>query len=792
MADMRAGPRPDEVAARTFPTSFRGFDPAEVRGYLAEVASALAAASQREEMLRDDLARMRATAANPAIDEATLLEVLGDESARVLQVAKEAASDIRRKADANAAIALDQAHSEAERIRIDARAAAEGLERDAEGILAIRTAEADDAAAALIEAAEAEAAKVREVGLAEARSMVAEARAVRERMLGDLKRRVQRGEATVEVLRVGRERLLEAFGVVRDRLDDATHSLATAEARARKDAEEEAERLGQAGAAAVDRVPLKEPAMPELQPSAAEVASPSPSQRTAAPAPAAAPVVVEHAEEVAPAAAEVPNEAEVAAAAPADPPVHTGEPSGEVAEVVPIGGVGGAEDEEDEHAPTPVFDSPAAAPSTGEVPTIAATGTDSGGAGIGRRRRRMLRLAEEPAVRAEEQRLSQLRYLHRPRTGGEPEVHLPEDGMVVVEPPSAGEAVRILRDPGTALESRALRTAAPSDPPRAEPAVTLLGPAPAAPAPAAPAPTAPAPAAPAAPRPTTTVQPGDGDRGARPSAGRSAEAPEAGPAPEPRKDAAALFARLRAERQAAAAAKPPPAPPSPPAPTVEDDEVLLQARDLAVEPVEHLLAKKVKRLLQDHQNAVLDRLRARRPPTALELLGEVEDLLGPLATAAEPLLGDAAGAGAAAAGAADTAIPVADLARDVAANVVKDLRPRLEAAYSVEAPEPRVERVNIAFREWRGERVGRLVGDAAHAAFARGHFVATPARTPLRWVADDGELPCPECEDNGLAGAMAKGTPFPTGHRHPPAHSGCRCLLARPPQGSPAPTSSRR
>ncbi|MEJ7765230.1 MAG: hypothetical protein WKF86_07025, partial [Acidimicrobiales bacterium] len=266
---------------------------------------------------------------------------------------------------------------------------------------------------------------------------------------------------------------------------------------------------------------------------------------------------------------------------------------------------------------------------------------------------------------------------------------------------------------------------------------------------------------------------------------------EDAPRPAPRADAADLFARLRAEREEKAsgkasgeAAEPAPAPAAEEPPV---DELLLQARDAAVAPVEHLLAKKVKRLLQDHQNAVLDRLRAKRPPTALELLGEVEDLLAPLAVAAEPLLSDAASAGAASAGAPDAHVPSSDLARDVAANVVKDLRPRLEQAYSVADGESRVDRVNVAFREWRGERVGRLVADAALAAFSRGHFVATPARTPLRWVADDGERPCAECEDNSLAVATPKGTPFPTGHRHPPVHSGCRCLVVSAPATSAAP-----
>lgn len=715
MADMRAGPRPDEVAGKTFPTSFRGFDTSEVRAYLGQVASKLAASAEREETLRNDLARARASLANPAIDETVLLDLLGDEAAKVLYVAKEAAADIRAKADANAAVALDQAHSEAERLRSEAHTAADRVVRDAEGVLAIRTAEADNAAVRLLHAAEAEAAKVKEGGLAEARSMVAEARAVRERMLGDLKRRVQRGETSMEVLRVGRERMLEAFGVVRDRLDDATHELATAEARARQEAEGDAAKMGAAALAVVEELALMEPV-------------------TAASA-----------------------SDEVVSVPGGEPSVEVGEPTGEVAAIVPIGGVVVQEtDEAEERAP--VFDGPLEAPKTGEVPTIAATGTDSNG--IGRGRRRMLRLAEEPAVRAEEQRLAQMRYLHRPRTGGEAEVHLPEDGMVVVEPPRAGEAVRILRDATSAPQSRAPR---PVSPPASRglggPAVTVLG--------RVPSPMGlPLTTGPVAPTVIPEIE----------SSGIVAP-PEA-----PRADAEALFARLRAERQPTSAAAalpqvPNPPVPNPPVPLPVDDEALLQARDIAVSPVEHLLAKRVKRLLQDHQNAVLDRLRAKRPPTTLELLGEIEDLLGPLAAAAEPLLGDAASAGAAAAGAPDTPVPSADLAGDIAANVVKDLRPRLEVAYSVADPEERVDCVNVAFREWRGDRVGRLVSDATHAAFARGHFVAIPNGTPLRWVADDGERPCPECEDNSLASFTPKGTPFPTGHRHPPAHSGCHCLL---------------
>ncbi len=67
------------------------------------------------------------------------------------------------------------------------------------------------------------------------------------------------------------------------------------------------------------------------------------------------------------------------------------------------------------------------------------------------------------------------------------------------------------------------------------------------------------------------------------------------------------------------------------------------------------------------------------------------------------------------------------------------------------------------------------------AAFSLGSLaVAGPSDTPLEWVAvapPDGS-PCPDCEDNGLNGAQSAGEEFPTGHTHPPAHPGCRCLLA--------------
>ncbi len=86
------------------------------------------------------------------------------------------------------------------------------------------------------------------------------------------------------------------------------------------------------------------------------------------------------------------------------------------------------------------------------------------------------------------------------------------------------------------------------------------------------------------------------------------------------------------------------------------------------------------------------------------------------------------------------------------------------------------DRVGSAFREWRGERVERLTGDYATQAFSAG-VMAAAGDEKVRWVVASASG-CSDCEDNALAGPTSASETFPTGHAHPPAHSGCRCLVA--------------
>jgi hypothetical protein len=207
----------------------------------------------------------------------------------------------------------------------------------------------------------------------------------------------------------------------------------------------------------------------------------------------------------------------------------------------------------------------------------------------------------------------------------------------------------------------------------------------------------------------------------------------------------------------------------------------LAERDKLLTPVVSILVRRLKRALQDDQNDILDRVRA-GGGWSPDVLSPVEAHQLGYVTAALEHLKDAARSGATfAGGKPDDAPPVDAIAEELAAAIVVPLRRRLdEAGESVDAGDDSalIEHVGAAFREWKGARVERLAGDQALAAFSRASLAAAPPATRLRWIVDDGGTQCPDCDDNALAGPLRRGESFPTGHPCPPAHAGCRCLLA--------------
>ncbi len=220
----------------------------------------------------------------------------------------------------------------------------------------------------------------------------------------------------------------------------------------------------------------------------------------------------------------------------------------------------------------------------------------------------------------------------------------------------------------------------------------------------------------------------------------------------------------------------------------DGDEALMQKRESAIVDLEVTLTRKLKRALQDEQNDLLDRLRSLRgEPRASALLPEHDDQVASYADSASPLLVKAAAAGSAFAADVLAVKPanrgsasIAEVANEAARSIVDPLRRRLEDVISTHAGEDQsvlVESVGAAYREWKSQRIERISGDALAAAFSRGTWNAMPDGASMRWIVEDVDGPCPDCDDDALAGVLPRSELFPTGQHYPPAHSGCRCLL---------------
>jgi cell division septum initiation protein DivIVA len=208
------------------------------------------------------------------------------------------------------------------------------------------------------------------------------------------------------------------------------------------------------------------------------------------------------------------------------------------------------------------------------------------------------------------------------------------------------------------------------------------------------------------------------------------------------------------------------------------DQPLIARRDELLSPISSQLSRHIKRALGDDQNRLLDVLRSTPNVGGEALLGPEDLHLSTFASAAQGHLADAFVAGTVFGGATEGSIasdPAVDqAAASLSRTVVTMLRRRI--GDGTDAGEEVAERVGAAFREWRGERIERLVGDFAVQAFSAG-VAASSAGGHLRWVLTSPNG-CSDCDDNALAGAVTVDEPFPTGHTYPPAHSGCRCMVA--------------
>jgi DivIVA domain-containing protein len=204
------------------------------------------------------------------------------------------------------------------------------------------------------------------------------------------------------------------------------------------------------------------------------------------------------------------------------------------------------------------------------------------------------------------------------------------------------------------------------------------------------------------------------------------------------------------------------------------DDPIIARRDELVTPITARLSRTIKRTLGDDQNRLLDRLRSAPALEFDDLMGAEDEHIAAFTAAARSHLDEAFAAGTIFVGAGAATVPRGDAVDQASAGLARAVVTSLRRQVGEGAGDP-ADRIGAAFREWRGERIERLVGDQATQAFSAG-VAAASANGKVRWVVTTASG-CSDCEDNALAGTMRGSEAFPTGHAHPPAHSGCRCLI---------------
>ena len=220
------------------------------------------------------------------------------------------------------------------------------------------------------------------------------------------------------------------------------------------------------------------------------------------------------------------------------------------------------------------------------------------------------------------------------------------------------------------------------------------------------------------------------------------------------------------------------------------DKKMFEYRDDSLAPLKVQMVRKVKRVLADEENAMLTYLQGKKSVVALETLLPAADTHAQQHI--EALTEDVMTAAMAGAKSLSPSLK-ADLrkrvtntavmqvmSKNIDETIVRPLRERIQRGVE-QSNGDRDEMASLlrsVFREWKMQRVEQYVADIAVLAYSRGAYLSLDQGTRMCWMVDPNGPSCADAEDNSLAGATALGDNYPTGHQHPMAHAGCRCLLA--------------
>ena len=169
------------------------------------VSAELSRQQERITFLERELLNSQQALPTPPVElnEETITELLGEETARIVQAAREAASNIKVRSEETATRLVREATDEAARIREDAELEAARVRQDA----------TSDAEAEILMAKQ------------QGRDMVNEARAYRERVLADVTRRRELAREQIEDLMHGRDRIVQVFDRARIATEDVLREL---------------------------------------------------------------------------------------------------------------------------------------------------------------------------------------------------------------------------------------------------------------------------------------------------------------------------------------------------------------------------------------------------------------------------------------------------------------------------------------------------------------------------------------------------------------------------------------
>ena len=223
--------------------------------------------------------------------------------------------------------------------------------------------------------------------------------------------------------------------------------------------------------------------------------------------------------------------------------------------------------------------------------------------------------------------------------------------------------------------------------------------------------------------------------------------------------------------------------------SVKPDPQIFTKRDEALAPIVEALSKKLKRVLADEENSVLNYLQNKKAQVALEtVLPSFDSQVQSFVEATSKDLIEAAMAGAQSLSKslkADLRKKISNttvmqvMSKKLADAIVLPLRTRIQKCVEKSAGDTSEmsSLIRTVYREWKMQQIDKLVSDIARLAYSRGAYLVLDSGTKVCWMVDPNGPACSDAEDNSLAGTIALGENFPTGHEHPVVHSGCRCLV---------------